>query len=150
MAFRNRPAHRRRRTVAGLLLAPLILEVCLAVLGYAVLTRFLPSTEAARNTAVAFLRDMEHADYRAGYERLCVRTQQTVTPEQFAAAAREQPRVVRHRVLRTDVRGGRASVEADLTGDGGAIERRVLDLRYEGGTWKICGDPNRVRAPVIR
>ena len=151
----RRSRHRRDRGAAALLVAPLVVEACAAVLAFGALTLFVPSADAARGAALGYLGALERADYRAGYDRLCVRTQEALTGEQFADAARSRPRPRGHRVLRTALHGlggvsHEASVEVEVVDAGGATERQVLDLRYEGGAWKVCGDPNRVRAPVIR
>ena len=149
----RRARHRRGRAVTDLVLAPGVLEVGCALAVLAVLPRFGPPTGPPRAAAEAFIRDLEADNLHAGYARLCVSTQQQVTEEQFAADARSRAPVRDHRIVRTslgDPAGTRAYVEADLTDPAGATERRVFSLRFEGGAWKVCGDPNRVRAPVIR
>jgi hypothetical protein len=145
------PAHRRRTTPGDLLLAPGLLEVVLALAVLAVLPWFGPATGPPRAAAEAYLRDLEGGNFHGGYARLCVGTQQEITEDRFTADARGRQPVVAHRIVRTSVDGrDRATVEADLTDATGGTERQIYTLRYERDAWKVCGDPNRVRAPVIR
>ncbi|MFD1323556.1 Rv0361 family membrane protein [Micromonospora sonneratiae] len=151
MAYERALPYRRRRrrnlrTVLGLV-GFVVLVCCVGAAGlglwnYQSVRR---STDPARAAADAFLRDLTAGDHVAAYDRLCPATRQRWNRAEFTRRVAGPPKISRYdiRDVAVDAQDGRLriTIAAELTREGGVVDRHEFSMVEADDGWRVCGDP---------
>jgi hypothetical protein len=113
--------------------------------GFVLVKGVIGETGPARQSAEAFVNDLEAGNAQAAYGLLCSSTRSQFTSDAFAQGVRDQPKVRSYTVQGVFVANNNgdqsATVTMNLMLDSGFAELHTFTLVKEDGGWKVCGQP---------
>ncbi|NUT34561.1 MAG: hypothetical protein HOV79_15970 [Hamadaea sp.] len=131
-----------------LLIVGLVLVLCcggVAFAGYKLFVTVSDAVAPARDTADAFLTDLEQGDTAGAYTLLCSTMTSAMTEAEFDAESRRLGRIVGHEIDGVSVNTTNGvttgAVTVTLRREGRDDRQTVIALRKESGDWKVCGSP---------
>jgi hypothetical protein len=141
----TQPRSRRSSIKIVLIVLAAVVVLCCCGGGSGIYLFLDDRTKGARAATEAFLDELESDRIAAAYDRLCASTKRRFEQPAFAeAVGRRKP--VSHDLhwggsFRTTKGVETATVNADMTYQGGVKASHAFPLRKEDGVWKVCGNP---------
>lgn len=143
------PQPRKSNTTRTVLIviASVVALCCIAgaVIGFVAYRGVKTTIDPARDATRVFVNDLQTSQLTDAYNHLCGLTQASFSPPVFEAYVQAQPRITGYKFTGfslSTVNGKQtATVTADLTLDGGAIDHHSFLLSHDSGQWLVCGQP---------
>ncbi|MEJ3750205.1 DUF4878 domain-containing protein [Actinomycetes bacterium KLBMP 9797] len=139
------PLKPRRTGRIALIIVGAVLAVCCLGGGGIGLWTYLSYRDAAgpaREATRAFVDDVMAGRYESAYGRMCERTRESTTQEEFTRIQSAQLKVTSYEISGVSVSNlnGRvqAAVTAQMTQETGAAFTQTFPLIKEDGEWRVC------------
>lgn len=139
------PPQKRSGWKIPLIIGGVVLGLCCLgaiALGIWGLNTFREATGPTRDSAVAYLEDIERNDYGSAYNRLCGELRSDMNQQEFAQVQSLLPKVTGHKVTGVNINNTNGNVTGTvnvlLTREGVGELQQEIRLVKESGDWKVC------------
>jgi hypothetical protein len=139
------PPRKRFPWKTVIIVAVVLVLLCCGGGGYGIYRVFVAGSAPVRDSANAFVDDLQAGRIDAAYNSLCSSTKQEFSREKFDGYLATVQKITGHSVtgfsLNTTNGKKTGQVTMKLTYFDGSTGTHVFELVEEGGKYRVCGDP---------